>query len=479
MVRPQLNSSNRGRWAGSGAGNVRIRLVFFLALLVCLCFVAAYGVKDMLGVGYVTAVIVSVSGVFAFFVCLVAWSVVRLRLRLAWLRNEDRDLALARRCAEAEGGVLRRDPLALWQAGPKDWSSLIFEQFDLARERYRALVGMEQTPPWPLRMLIFTRYESLMGYCRSARLLSPIRLDGYYLSSNPGRGLIVPPNPFKRLMQLEQVVRALFGLYFSHSGARFLPSTWLSSGVAGLIVRDPTTGESSRLNRKVLPSVLGQRWLPSVAEFARWRPALVPTPRQVRDDHITFATFTQRILQAQSFLDFLAGIEAPAERKAFLQALLRDLRPRVRPSSLFPCHFGMTLQQAYEDWQNWVRRKGVGQHEPPPPRLRVALLDHVLPLIRDRRAVLQERVRAIRDMGQLGFTLGADTLIDLLQEPSPSLRAAAAWSLEMISGTAGGEDIDHWEAWWDTLPQEVEAAPEVESATSPEIRFKPRRDAEA
>jgi hypothetical protein len=430
----------------------------------------------MLGVGYPTAVVFSIAGFFGFAILLFAWFILRLRLRLAWLRHEDRDLALARRFAEREGGVIRRDPLVLWQAGPKDWSSLVFDQFDLVRERYRALAGVGQTPAWPLRMLVFTRYESLMGYCRSARLLSPIRLDGYYLPSNPGKVLLVPPNPFKRLMQPEQMVRALFGLYLIHSGVRFLPSTWLSSGVAGLIARDPTTSESSRLNRKVLPAVLGQRWLPSAAEFVRWRPALVPTARQVRDDHRTFATFTSRILQAQSFIDFLAGTEAPPERKASLQTFLRDLKPKVRPSSVFPQHFGVTLDQAYLDWQDWVRKRGVGEHEPPPPWARVALLDHVLPLIRDRRAVLQERIRAIRDMGQLGYTLGADTLIDLLQENNPYLCETAAWSLELISGTAGGEDIDHWEAWWDSLPQEVEAAPEGESAMPPELRLQPRKD---
>ena len=54
--------------------------------------------------------------------------------------------------------------------------------------------------------------------------------------------------------------------------------------------------------------------------------------------------------------------------------------------------------------------------------------------------------------------LGADVLIGLLKERDRDLREAAAWALEAISGTAGGEAIGHWEAWWQSLPAEVEPA---------------------
>jgi hypothetical protein len=79
-------------------------------------------------------------------------------------------------------------------------------------------------------------------------------------------------------------------------------------------------------------------------------------------------------------------------------------------------------------------------------------------LIADRWATQEDRVQAVRDIGQAGFTLGADTLIDLLRERNPELRASAVWALEAISGTAGGEDVAHWEAWWDGLPQDAEPA---------------------
>jgi hypothetical protein len=93
----------------------------------------------------------------------------------------------------------------------------------------------------------------------------------------------------------------------------------------------------------------------------------------------------------------------------------------------------------------------------------------VIPLLDDRSAKREERVQAIRDMGNTGYTLGADALIDLLHERDRELRATAVWALEAISGTVGGEDVGYWEDWWDTLPQD--AQPAAGAALAPDCRL--------
>jgi hypothetical protein len=43
----------------------------------------------------------------------------------------------------------------------------------------------------------------------------------------------------------------------------------------------------------------------------------------------------------------------------------------------------------------------------------------------------------------------------LVDDRDREVRATAVWALEAISGTIGGEDIGHWEDWWDSLPQDA------------------------
>jgi HEAT repeat protein len=85
------------------------------------------------------------------------------------------------------------------------------------------------------------------------------------------------------------------------------------------------------------------------------------------------------------------------------------------------------------------------------------LIEDIIPLVTDPSAKREERIQAIRDMGNAGYTLGADALIDLLRDRDREMRTAAAWALEAISGTVGGQEVAHWKSWWEGLPQDAEA----------------------
>src|SRR6266849_9354758 len=140
-------------------------------------------------------------GMFAVLLFLFAYKLARTRLQLVLLRNEARDLALARASAGLEGGVLSTGPMTLWVSGPRDWAPLALAQFDEARDQFAALIGEPVTVEHPVRALLFADRAWFFEYARRARLLLPSGLDGFYLAGEPGKIVAGMPNPFKRLAQ--------------------------------------------------------------------------------------------------------------------------------------------------------------------------------------------------------------------------------------------------------------------------------------
>src|SRR5262249_20765111 len=115
-------------------------------------------------------------------------------------------------------------------------------------------------------------------------------------------------------------------------------------------------------------------------------------------------------------------------------------------------HYGQSIEDMNESWSCWVKARGVGTHEPPPPALRTAIDHRLLSLLEDQHAPAENRIRAARALGEFGFAYGADRLIEALVRGDETLRDDAVWSLEMISGFCHGEDVASWRAWWDELP---------------------------
>jgi hypothetical protein len=320
------------------------------------------------------------------------------------------------------------------------------------------LVGEPVAVEHPLRALLFADRAWFLQYARQARLLLPSGLDGFYLAGKPRKIVAGMPNPFKRLAQPDRFLRLLFAYYLLNGFKGFLVHSWLNIGVGGLVARDATVDEQARLNRKVLPAVQGRRQTLRAGDLFQRNPRVVFYSRWKRGGQAEFANLTCVIFHAQSVLEYIAGHNAPPVQKESFRAFLKDLQPRDRYDAVFRRHFGYGLDQLYNNWREWILAKDIGEHEPPPAAIRKGLLDHIIPLVADRWATQEDRVQAVRDIGQAGFTLGADTLIDLLRERNPELRASAVWALEAISGTAGGEDVAHWEAWWAGLPRDAEPA---------------------
>jgi hypothetical protein len=470
MRRTRRQSFPIRRAAKVHASLVRVLAIFSITALLSGLVVTPFAVVSW-GLSAPTGFGIGFAGMFAFLFFMVAFRLVRARVQLVLLRNEARDLALARKSAGRDGGVIRHGPMTLWVSGPRDWGPFALYQFDEARGRFAALVCEPYVPAQPLRMLLFADRESFLQYARGAQLLLPSGLDGFYLAGKPGKAVAGMPNPFKRLAQPNRFLRLLFGFYMLNEFKGFVVHQWLNVGVASLVARETGAGESARLNRKVLPAVCGHKQILAARDLFRRNPRIILYRRLKRGAQTEFARLTGVLLHTQSLVDYLAGHDAPPERKESFRAFLRDLKRRDDYNVVFRRHFGYGLDQLYNNWREWVLAKGIGEHEPPPVAIRQALLDHIIPLVADRRAMREDCLRAIRDMGLAGYTLGADTLIDLLRERDPEIVSTAGWALEMISGTAGGEDIDHWEAWWDSLPQEAVVAVDDDRGRPPDPRL--------
>jgi hypothetical protein len=252
-------------------------------------------------------------------------------------------------------------------------------------------------------------------------------------------------------------LRILFGYYLLNCFQGFFAHSWLYLGVGGLLAREATAGEQARLNRKVLADLLRPGNPLLAQELFKPNPKIVFRSGWKPGAHMEFAARNRLISYSQSVLDFLAGRDAPRERLESFRAFLKDLKRKDKYDAVFRRHFGYGLGQLYNNWREWVLAKGVGDHEPPPDAIREALIEDIIPLVSDPSAKREERIQAIRDMGNAGYTLGADALIDLLRDRDCEVRTAAAWALEAISGTVGGQEVAHWKDWWDGLPQDAEA----------------------
>jgi hypothetical protein len=164
---------------------------------------------------------------------------------------------------------------------------------------------------------------------------------------------------------------------------------------------------------------------------------------------------------------YLSGQGAPDDRHKPLRGFLEDPRSKRDQEDAFRAHFGRGYAPLLDGWRQWVLDQGIGAYEPPPDRTRDALLDRVLPVIRDPQSKRADRVGSMREWVGAGFVLGADALIDLLRDRGDIPTEETVWALSMVSGMDLGEDPERWQAWWDDLPTTWEA-PAEPSQTKPD-----------
>jgi hypothetical protein len=172
--------------------------------------------------------------------------------------------------------------------------------------------------------------------------------------------------------------------------------------------------------------------------------------KQIRTqaDHQVFVRMTQFREQSCSVLEYLAGPLAPPERLGRFRSFLSDLKSNGSQEAVFQHHFGFGFDALLEEWRAWVLNQSLGDDPIPPPEIRAAILERLVPAVSDRSKKASDRIQAMRTLGSAGYVLGADALIAVLHEGDDRFTATAAWALESISGLAWGRSADRWEEWW-------------------------------
>jgi hypothetical protein len=365
---------------------------------------------------------------------------------------------------------VKEGPTTIWYSGPDDPVPMLREQMEAARRRFGALTGEARTKP-ALRILVFhDRGEFLRFHTRIAPGIDLASFDGLYLGDARRVSTLCTAPAACRITEPDRTIRSLiaYALLESVWGPR--PPARLQSGLARSVTvvdRDAL----ARLNRKMVASIASGMAL-SVEMFGMKLNGLTRLLRGSNDPR-KYQKFQQFHHEAWSIVEYLRGVSSPGTQPAHMGGFLTDKRSKTDQEGSFRAHFGRGFGALLDEWRQWVMRQGIGSYQPPPTGIGDALLERVLPVIRDSNSRLGNRILAIREWALAGFVLGADALIDLLLDPGEIPKEEIVRALCMVSGMAWGDEHEHWQAWWDELPlawdgpRDVGAIPSVPLAVEP------------
>jgi hypothetical protein len=387
----------------------------------------------------------------AFFV---ARNVVRFVIRVRFFRrllSEPATLAMARKYAGEEGTMVKNGPLTFWYSGPADPVPMFLEQAEVTRVRFEALLGAPRADQPPLRILCFHQrgaFEKHLGPYFSG--IDFADLSGFYFYRPCAMCVLCTAESTWRISDPPSTARSLYAHALGERVYGSFPAPWLQAGINKALAAAGKWAGLARLNRKMIASLgRGNAW--SDVLFRMPGRTVVKMFRRSNDPK-AYQKSQQFTEQSWSIVEYLGGEQAPEARKSAFRAFFKDKRSKGRQEEGFFQYFGFGFGSLLDVWREWVLDQGVGAYEPPPPQIRDALLNRVLPLANDRQAKRWDRIRAVRQWGNAGFALGADAVIDLLREPGEVPKEEVVWALAMVSGMAWDHEPDRWQAWWDDLP---------------------------
>jgi hypothetical protein len=246
------------------------------------------------------------------------------------------------------------------------------------------------------------------------------------------------------------MVCSLFVFHFLKMNKGFVPPFWLLQGIGTSLANRGQVDRLEILNRKMMLALASQP-APDADVFKLKPRSLV---RLVRNwyDHRSFVAFSDLYARAWSIAEFLCGQRSPSGCRERFTAFLGDLPARGSREAVFERHFGFGFEGLVALWQKWVVERGPGSYGPPPPEIQQALTTRIIPTISDRNARIMDRIQAIREIGRVGYAMGAETLIDLLRTADMVLSQEIVWSLQAVSGQGFGHDVNRWQAWIETVP---------------------------
>jgi hypothetical protein len=393
-------------------------------------------VYPLLALGATLGLVVSLIGVFVVVAVVRNWR----------MRFEKPTLALARKSARDEGTIARTGPFTVWWSGPTDPVPMLTEQMETVRQRFERLVDEPVDTP-PLRVLVFDKRRAFVAYNRNA--VAERSLFDCLYAGRPVYSITLSTEPARfRLADSSRALKIGLVLYLLESFKGFHPDYWLQSGISSSLSTDSGTDAREHLNRRMKVALANGSALNAAELTSKLTPLRAREHVGALVDHSSFARVSQLRGQSWSVFEYLAGADAPAERIGRFRSFLSDLNRASSQEETFARHFGYGFEALLEKWQTWVTQQPLGSDRAPPSEIRTAIIEMLVPAIRDRSKKAQDRIQAMRSMGATGYVLGADTLIDVLHEADDRLTETATWALESISGLTRGSDPARWSEWF-------------------------------
>jgi hypothetical protein len=422
-----------------------IVIVLFLLLSIVLLYPFAGSIESRLGaVGYPIAAV----GLFVIlFVVFGLAMVVRFFVRMRLMNNPRYSLRAARACAREAGEESRFGQVSVHIFGKDDPTTMLKGQWETSRRRFESLIGERLEDDRPLRAFLFGNRNSFDRFFRWAFLYAS-NLEGTYVPWSRPTISVTTDFPAHRLADLERLCRVLFSYFNLDCYRKGSSPLWVQIGIANVIASGGDQVEADRLNRKMLAALSRGDSLGTADIFHISTRSVIKLVRDWRDFD-NFRKYTQLTAQSSSVVEFLCS---RADRLERFRAFLGERTKKSSTEEAFERHFGHGFETLLERWRSWVLDRGIGSHRPPPPEIRDALLERVIPIAQDPNAIGMDRIQAIREMGRIGYVLGADALIDLLGQEDQIPAEEIIWSLESMSGLAFGNHVERWMDWFDHLP---------------------------
>jgi hypothetical protein len=371
----------------------------------------------------------------------------------SWLFwREESALACARKCTGQQERRADVGPLTVFGFGDLDPVPILTDQWTRTRGSFERFTGEQLSVIRPTRVITFSDHCHFVAFLRGLGA-DAWSLEGIFAAGRPRSLLIVLRSDPHRLTDTPVIVRRLATYCLIDTLNGFLPRSWLLQGVANCVASSGGAADFARLNRKNILA-LNQRtaFRAELFRLTRGKYAKLLFQSRTFDSH---KKCVQINAQSWSVVEYLAGARASADRRTAFQAFFKALPRRGDGESLFKQHFGYGYDKLLDDWAESVRSQGLGTHQPPPAAVQAVIQDRVIPTIWNHRAKIMDRVQAVRDMGQMGWAFGAESLIELLRRNEDFPRREVVWALESISGLPYGADVRRWTSWWESLPADA------------------------
>jgi hypothetical protein len=398
---------------------------------------------------WITLLLVSLGAAAAFFAVVVAIAAAFVVARSLLSRSDQFTLRVARKSADEEGKIERVGPLIIWWSGPDDPVPMVTEQIEVARNQFERLLEEKVDLGRPLRVLCFSKRSSFVCYHRKS-IPNLWNLDGLYIPSHGPTITVTTDQVPYRLNDPPRTVRLLCIFHFLKVHKGFLPPFWILHGIGNSLSNSGRLDRLEILNRKMIVALEDRSALD--ADLFRLKGTTILRLTRNWYEHESFSTFASLSARAWSMIEYLCGRDTPPQRREPFQAFLKDLRAKGSQEAIFQHHFGFGFEALVQQWREWVRVRGPGSYVPPPPVIQQALTTAIIPTIRNPNARIMDRIQAIREIGRVGYAMGADTLIDLLRSNNMILSPEIVWSLQSVSGHGWGHDVDRWQAWIKSVP---------------------------